>query len=62
MLRTVLIAIWSLGLLFFVWEFVTTKSLPERYGKLKPGVFRLADALFAAAIGLTLYYLITDPS
>jgi hypothetical protein len=62
MLRTILIAAWSLGLLFFAWEFVTAGSLPKRYAKASPTAFRVADILFGAVAALTLYYLITDPS
>ncbi|HEY8108681.1 MAG TPA: hypothetical protein VIF43_01600 [Patescibacteria group bacterium] len=62
MLRSILIAVWSLALLFFVWEFVFAKTLPGRYAKASPNTFRVVDILFAAAIGLTLYYLVTDLS
>lgn len=62
MLRTILIIVWLAALAFFVWEFIVAGGLPERYRHLKPLTIRLVDVAFAAAILLTLYYLITDPS
>ena len=57
-MRELLIVLWSLGLLFFIWEFIVAKSLPGRYAKAKPSSFRIADVLFGVTVVLTLIYLV----